>query len=151
MNNIEKTIEEITKITVEKLGDKATPELVKKIVGQVWNKMNSNSAPELNHLQQRAEDFETMPKTRVILSAVGREKPGVVAGISAILAKHNASIQDMTQSLLQEFFTLIMVVDISKADLSFEQLKNELEELGNKIQVKILLQHEEIFKFMYRV
>ncbi|MGI6144275.1 MAG: ACT domain-containing protein [Clostridia bacterium] len=88
---------------------------------------------------------------RVIVTVVGQDKVGIIAGVSGILAENCVNILDISQTILQDFFTMIMIVDISQAKVDLQQLQNLLKEKGEQIGVKINAQHEDIFKFMHRI
>ncbi len=88
---------------------------------------------------------------RVIVTVVGQDNVGIIAGVSGILAENCVNILDISQTILQDFFTMIMIVDISQAKVDLQQLQNLLKEKGEQIGVKINAQHEDIFKFMHRI
>ncbi|MCC0633164.1 MULTISPECIES: ACT domain-containing protein [Clostridioides] len=88
---------------------------------------------------------------RAILTVIGKDKPGIVAGISDELYKQNINIVDISQKILQEYFTMIMVVDLEKALNSFEQTVEDLIERGKKLSVDVKIQREEIFNSMHNL
>lgn len=88
---------------------------------------------------------------RVIVTVIGMDKVGIIANVSGLLAEANANIVDISQTTLREFFTMIMMVDMDKATVSFEELKRRLNAKGDSMGLKIDAQHEDIFKFMHRV
>jgi ACT domain-containing protein len=90
-------------------------------------------------------------KDRVIVTVVGKDKVGIIAGVTTALAKAGVNILDISQTIMQEFFTMIMICDMAKANMDLSQLKQVMEEEGKKIGVKITVQHEEVFEFMHRI
>lgn len=88
---------------------------------------------------------------KAILTVIGKDKSGIIASVSNMLAEKNINIEDISQTIMQGFFTMIMLVDIETSKISLSELSKEAEILGNKIGVKIILQHEDIFNAMYRV
>ena len=68
-----------------------------------------------------------------------------------VLSKHNVNVLDISQTILQEFFTMIMIVDMADATVGFSELREELGLLGQKFGVVISCQHEEIFQYMHRI
>jgi ACT domain-containing protein len=88
---------------------------------------------------------------RVVITVVGKDKVGIIAGVSNILAEENVNILDISQTILQEFFTMIMLVDIANSKSDFSTLKEKLASKGKEIGVKISAQHEDIFSFMHRI
>jgi len=90
-------------------------------------------------------------QSRVILATFGRNRPGVVAALSAVLAENNCDVADITQKILQEFFSMIMIVDISNCPLDFAALRERLREVEARLGVTIVAQHEDVFRAMHRV
>ncbi|PZN32844.1 MAG: ACT domain-containing protein [Proteobacteria bacterium] len=88
---------------------------------------------------------------RIIVTVIGVDKVGIIAGVAAVLAEANANIVDISQTTLREFFTMIMMADLEHASVPFDELKRRLEALGETLGVKIDAQHEDVFKFMHRV
>ncbi len=88
---------------------------------------------------------------KAIVTVIGKDKSGIIAGVSNMLAKQNINIEDISQTILQGYFTMIMLVDIDESKISLDQLNKEAEVVGNEIGVKIIIQHEDIFNAMYRV
>ena len=88
---------------------------------------------------------------KVVITVTGRDKTGIVASIATALAEYNVNILDIRQSIMEDLFTMIMLADISKSNKDFESLEKKLNEIGEKIGVKIIVQHENIFKYMHRL
>ena len=88
---------------------------------------------------------------KAIITVIGEDKAGIIASVSGLLAEKKINIEDISQTIMQGYFTMIMLVNIETATTSIEDLKGELDALGNKIGVKIILQHEDIFNAMHRV
>lgn len=88
---------------------------------------------------------------RAIITVIGTDRVGIIAGVSAILSDANVNILDITQTTMQGLFTMIMLVDISKASISFDALSERLDAKGNELGLKIRVQHEDIFKSMHRI
>lgn len=88
---------------------------------------------------------------RVIVTVIGEDKVGIIASVSTLLAEANANIVDISQTTLREFFTMIMLVDVEKAAIPFDELKRRLNAKGEAMGLKIDAQHEDVFKFMHRV
>ena len=88
---------------------------------------------------------------RAVITVTGKDRTGIVAKISNTLAENEVNILDIRQSLMDDLFTMIMLVDISKSKKDFIQLEEELENAGKEIGVKVIVQHEDIFKYMHRI
>lgn len=88
---------------------------------------------------------------KAILTVLGKDKSGIIANVSTMLAKKNINIEDISQTIMQGYFTMIMLVDINESTITIAELNKEAELLGNEIGVKIIIQHEDIFNAMHRV
>ncbi|WP_020612971.1 ACT domain-containing protein [Sediminispirochaeta bajacaliforniensis] len=88
---------------------------------------------------------------KAIITVVGEDKVGIIASVSGELAQRKVNILDITQTILQNYFTMMMLVELSEMELSLEKLKTALEEIGKRLGVSIRIQHEEIFRTMHRV
>jgi ACT domain-containing protein len=88
---------------------------------------------------------------RVIVSVIGRDRVGIIAAVSAVLADTKANILDISQTVMEEFFVMIMMVDISETSVSFADLKLRLQTRGEELGVKIDAQHEDVFNYMHRI
>ncbi len=88
---------------------------------------------------------------KAIITVIGKDKSGIIASVSNLLAEKNINIEDISQTIMQGFFTMIMLVQIETSTISIEELKSNLDSLGNKIGVNIILQHEDIFNAMHRI
>lgn len=88
---------------------------------------------------------------KCILTVVGQDKPGIIAKVSTLLAEKNVNIEDISQTIMQNTFTMIMLVNLSDSVVSLGELSKQCKELGNEVGVNILLQHEGIFNAMHKV
>ena len=88
---------------------------------------------------------------KCILTVIGKDKPGIIAKVSALLASEKVNIEDISQTIMQSTFTMIMLINISNSSKSMQQLANDLKALGEEIGVSIHLQHEDVFNAMHRV
>jgi len=91
------------------------------------------------------------PSGRAIITIIGSDRVGIIAGISNVLAEANVNILDISQSVIREFFTMIMMVDLAGSAISFHALSERLTRKGQELSVRIEIQREEIFKAMHRV
>ena len=88
---------------------------------------------------------------RAIVTIIGSDRVGIIAGIANVIAEANVNILDISQSVIREFFTMIMMVDLAGASISFEELSDQLARKGQELGVRVEIQREEIFKAMHRV
>jgi ACT domain-containing protein len=91
-----------------------------------------------------------MKQRRAVVSVVGKDQVGIIAKVTTILAENNVNILDISQTILQDFFTMMMLVDVTDySDL--ESLQKQLAEISQSLGMNISLQLEEIFQAMHRV
>lgn len=88
---------------------------------------------------------------RIIVTVIGQDRVGIIARVSGLLADANANILDISQTLLQEMFTMIMMVDVGGSSVGFDELKRRLRDLGAELGLAIDAQHEDVFRYMHRV
>jgi ACT domain-containing protein len=88
---------------------------------------------------------------RAVITVIGNDKVGIIAGVSAILADCNVNILDITQTIMQDVFTMITLVDISRCSIPFNDLSERLEKKGADLEMRIQIQHEDIFNSMHRI
>ena len=88
---------------------------------------------------------------KAILTVIGKDKVGIIAGVSSELQKLNINILDVNQTIMGEFFTMIMMLDLKLSNDKFEKIKNILELKGKDLGVEVKIQREEIFNSMYTV
>ena len=89
--------------------------------------------------------------SKIIITIVGKDRVGIVARTCNYLAENGMNILDITQTILQEYFNMMMIVDISGSSKSFDDMAKELEKVGEDIGVTIRCQREEIFTSMHRI
>ena len=88
---------------------------------------------------------------KAIVTVIGIDKVGIIAKVCATLAEHKINILDISQTILQEYFTMIMLVDISDANVPFSELTNILKALGDEMGLSIRIQLKDIFDAMHRI
>ncbi len=86
-----------------------------------------------------------------IITVVGVDMVGIIAKVSALLAARGVNIASISQTILEEYFTMMMRVDLSKLTVPRAELNAELEKAGAEVGVKITLIHEEVLKAMHRI
>lgn len=88
---------------------------------------------------------------KTIITVVGRDTVGIIAKVCTYLAENNVNILDISQTIVQGFFNMMMVADATKSPKSGPQIAEELEAVGREIGVVIRCQHEDIFNMMHRI
>ena len=89
--------------------------------------------------------------SKAIITVVGKDTVGIIAKVCTYLADHKINILDISQTIVQEYFNMMMIVDISGSKTSFDDMAHELDKLGQEIGVVIRCQHEDIFNVMHRI
>ncbi len=92
-----------------------------------------------------------MPSGRAIVTIIGSDRVGIIAGIANVIAEANVNILDISQSVIREFFTMIMMVDLAGAKVPFGTLSEQLTRKGEELAVRVEIQREEIFTAMHRI
>ena len=90
-------------------------------------------------------------QNRVVITVLGKNRPGIVAGIAGVLGEAHVDIRDITQSIIEDIFTMTMIADIAASSLDFSELQARLDETGENIGVNVQMQREDVFNFMYRL
>ena len=88
---------------------------------------------------------------KTIITVVGKDKVGIMAKTCTYLANNRVNILDISQTIVQDYFNMMMIVDINHANKPFSQLADEIEEIGKEIGVKIKMQTDDIFNSMHRL
>ena len=88
---------------------------------------------------------------KAVITVIGHDTVGILAKVSTRCAEHNANIIEVTQSVMEDLFAMVMLVDITKISCDFTDLQNTLVELGDQIGMKIHVMHEDVFNAMHRI
>ncbi len=88
---------------------------------------------------------------KAVVTVVGKDRVGIIATVCTQLAAFNINVLDISQTVMQGYFTMMMVVDVSQSSLPVAELARKLEENGKEIGLSIRLQREDIFDAMHRV
>ena len=89
--------------------------------------------------------------SKAVISVLGKDQVGIIAKICSYLAKNNINILDISQTIVQDYFNMMMIVDASLFENDFSRIVLKLDQLGKEIGVSIRLQHEDIFRQMHRI
>ena len=88
---------------------------------------------------------------RAVITVIGKDMVGILAKVSTKCAEHNINVLEVTQSILQDMFAMIMMVDIQKSDVPFTQFAEQMSALGKEMGMDIHAMHEDIFESMHRI
>lgn len=88
---------------------------------------------------------------KTIITVVGKDTVGIIAKVCTYLSENDVNILDISQTIVQEYFNMMMIADINNSTKEFHVLSEELEKIGSDIGVSIKMQHEDIFNSMHRI
>ena len=88
---------------------------------------------------------------RAVITVVGKDMVGILAKVSGICADNNVNIVEVTQSIMQDMFCMIMMADTSESNVAFTELADKLEQLGKENNLVIHAMHEDLFNSMHRI
>lgn len=88
---------------------------------------------------------------RTVITVVGKDKVGIIAKVCVYLANNQINILDISQTIVQGFFNMMMIVNIEDSSKEFSTIQTEIEQIGDEIGVRIQVQHEDIFDMMHRI
>ena len=88
---------------------------------------------------------------RAIITVIGKDNVGIVARIATEFAKLNLNILDINQTIMEEFFTMVLMVDLNKANKQFDEIKKDLTSVGKELGLDVKIQNEEIFNLMHTI
>ena len=88
---------------------------------------------------------------RAIVTVLGKDRVGIMSLVCALLAQHSINILDISQTVLQDYFTMVMLADLENCSLSFTELTEKLSALGAEMDIAIRMQREDIFNAMHKI
>ncbi len=88
---------------------------------------------------------------KAVITVIGKDKVGIIARVSALLSESNANILDITQTIMQDIFTMVMITEVENINIGFTQLADKLADLGKEMGLEIRCQHEDIFNSMHKI
>ena len=88
---------------------------------------------------------------RIIVTVIGQDRVSIIARVATILAENQVNILDISQTILQEFFAMVLIADMENSSIELDLLKEKLNQLGQELGVKIEAQHEDVFRYMHRI
>ena len=92
-----------------------------------------------------------MEGNKVVITVLGRDRVGIIAGITQVLAEHNVNILDISQTILQDIFTMVMVADFDGCTVDLRTLQEKLARRGAELGLQVVVQHEKVFQYMHRI
>jgi ACT domain-containing protein len=136
-------------VVYERLGASADEQMVEQLVTDIYREVNTSGATASSGASSSSAAEGS--SSRTIISVFGLDHPGIVAGVSQILAEAGCSIIDINQTVVQGKFAMVIVADMSRARESTAELKERLRRSGEQLGVRIYAQREDLFNAMHRV
>jgi ACT domain-containing protein len=150
----EDLIYRITRTVYDRLGTTVDESTMEQLVTDIYNQVQ----PAGNSFGSSSPERGAAPLTsgegssdRMVISVFGLDNPGIVAGVSQILAEASCSIIDINQTVVQGKFAMVIIADTTRARESTTQLKERLRNEGQELGVRIYAQREDLFNAMHRI
>jgi len=140
----QKLIYKITRAVYDRLGGQADASLVEGLVTDVYRVVEGS-------LEEDKPSDGTRRDSRVVISAFGLSRPGIVAAISATLAESNFNIIDMNQTVVQGKFAMVLIAEMGSGAADLATLKTRLNEAGERFGIRVYAQREDLFQTMHRI
>jgi ACT domain-containing protein len=151
----EDLIYRITRAVYDRLGSTVDDTTVEQLVTDIYNQVRTttNLPRSSSTMDGSAAQLGTGEGSseRMVISVFGLDHPGIVAGVSQILAEASCSIIDINQTVVQGKFAMVIIADTTRARESTTELKDRLRLEGQKLGVRIYAQREDIFNAMHRI
>jgi ACT domain-containing protein len=147
----EDLIYRITRAVYDRLGGAVDDATVEQLVTDIYNATNNrNASPAVDRGAGQMSSAEGS-SVRMVISVFGLDHPGIVAGVSQILAEASCSIIDINQTVVQGKFAMVIIADTSRARETTAELKDRLRNAGQNLGVNIYAQREDLFNAMHRI
>ena len=154
----EELIYRITRAIYDRLGTVADENTVEQLVTEIYREvepqLRNGSGPTPSFASASAAGAQPVSSSsaeRLIISVFGVDHPGIVAGVSKILADAGCSIVDINQTVVQGKFAMVIIANTSRSQLSVNDLKERFRGEGEKLGVRVYAQREDLFNAMHRI
>jgi len=146
-NKIENSVKTVIN---EELAASIHPDRLSSIIDKITNKLSHVVKPdELVLLNLKAK--EQIATEMAVVSVIGEDSVGIVAEVTRILAENSANIEGMSQAIVSGYFALILTINVAGMNISIDDLQEKMDQVAEKKNLKIYIQHENIFKTMNRI
>jgi len=150
----EDLIYRITRAVYDRLGNTVDDTTVEQLVTEIYDQVRTTTPPSSRSaIDGSAAQLSVAEgsSARMVISVFGLDHPGIVAGVSQILAEASCSIIDINQTVVQGKFAMVIIVETSRARETTAELKDRLRLEGQKLGVRIYAQREDLFNAMHRI
>ena len=145
----------------------ANDELLRRVISQVLSEVQTETRvtprgaelpvlpegtqPPIDYCALCVEQEQSRGRKRAVLTTTGKNRRGIVARMTQVIAEAGGDILDISQTLVSEYFTMIIVVDIAKLEMSFEEFKARVTDASEKLEVQTMMMHEDVMASLHRV
>ena len=152
-NQLESIIDAVYRAVQQRLGPGSDPQLMHLVVREVVAAMTQGEGAPDDITRPREDPAQpgVMQRSRAVVTASGRNGKGQVAGVAQTIADAGGDIMDLSQTIVADFFTMIMVVDISQLSFSFAQFKTSLSRAAEGLGIHVTVMHEDVLRALQRV
>ncbi len=147
----EDLIYRITRAVYERLGSAANEQMVEQLVTDIYREVDASAPIRSTSPTAATVSPDEGSSSRMVISVFGLDHPGIVAGVSQILAEAACSIIDINQTVVQGKFAMVIIADTTRARESTAELKDRLRQGGENLGVRIYAQREDLFNAMHRL
>ncbi len=146
-SRIENSVKEVIS---DELGKSIHPDRLHAIIQNITDRLSVAVTPDELVLLGIREQKETR-KEMAVVSVIGEDSVGIVAEVTRVLAENSANIEGMNQAIVSGYFALILTIDISGMRVPLEELQRLMDQVADRKNLKIYIQHENIFTSMNRI
>ena len=140
----------VREAVLEELGSSIHPDKLPAVINRITDKLASAVTPdELVLLGIREK--QVSGKEMAVVSVIGQDSMGIVADVTRVLAENNANIEGMNQAIVSGYFALILTIEISGMKVPLDELQKLMDNVASQKNLKIYIQHENIFTSMNRI
>jgi ACT domain-containing protein len=151
-------VRQVTRQVVARMGD-AQPEVLEAVVAEVMSAIGSGEAasslvevgPGIDYCQACLDQERARTRHRAVLTTTGRNQKGIVARVTARIAELGGDILDISQTLVGDYFTMIVVIDAATLDVPFADFKSAMESEVQSMGLQAMMMHEDVVNTLHRV
>jgi ACT domain-containing protein len=153
----ETLVAQVSERVLARLGAQASPEVVAAVVGEVARALDGAGpelvrvGPNIDYCQMCLEQERARSRSRAVITTTGRNQKGIVAAMTAGLAELGGDILDISQTLVGDFFTMIIVVDTGALSVPFAEFKQRIEDEAHRRGLGCMMMHEDVLNSLHRV
>jgi ACT domain-containing protein len=118
---------------------------------EAGNAVLADCAALFHHFLTIISKGKHMSSSRFVITVIGLDRVGIVAGISRVMAEHSVNIADIRQTIMTDLFTMIMLAEVKSENFDLAAFQAAMSAIGKELGVQVIVQHEDVFRFMHRI